>query len=372
MKSEVLQNILPANEKNLHTLVESKQIHSIESFLNGETKCSLKIKTREGKIVQNKAKDFFTEEEISQIKNYFELNDIFNRIIQHSNRNDNFVYDSELTTQIASLLKIPFSDKHKSDYTEFWLHHVINKILELIAISDEINDLTINCLNASSLELNLFKSKLKSLIILITSQKEMSLVPVIRPTLKGAYNNYEITVSNLPVWNFNSSLEPPKTVLPKENWIVYNNQLKIRSSLLENLDLQLDLFHRIYSTFNKLTTNEQDYNSIETVNFTIENLRLNLGDGVVYTMMVQLLKSKPKQGSEDIGDWILRFWKTLKIILSNYLKSPRYINALKMFKMFKKIENSKQEFTYPILDEKIITDFIEAIDEEMLSNENNT
>jgi hypothetical protein len=369
MRLEEVSYEIPPIEKNLHTIVESKQIHSIESFLNGETKCSLKIKTREGKIVQNKSKNFFTEEEISQIKNYFELNDIFNIIIEHSFKNDNFVYDNKLTNQIAQLLNIPFPDRHKYDYTEFWLHHVINKINELIGISDEINDLTVNCLNADSLEINKYKYQLQNLIQLINSQKESSLVPVIRPTVKGAYSDYQIIITNLPFWHFSSNLVPPKTMLPEEKWIVYRSQLKIMGSLLENLDLQLDLFHRIYSTFNKLTVNELDYNSIESVDFTIENLGLKPSDGTGYLIISELLKTKPTHGSEDLENWIIEFWNNLKNILKNYLKTPQYHNAVKMFQKFNKVEHGKQEFFYPILDEKIITDFIEAINDEILSKD---
>jgi hypothetical protein len=357
-------------KKSLATIVDSKPIHSWQSIWDEEAKYRLRIKTREGKIIQNKSKKFFLEAEVSKIKKYFELSDIFSIIITHSQINDNFVFNQNLTHKIAKLLEIPFNGQYKSDYSEFWLNIIIKKIEDLILISDEIYNLTNNCLNASELNINSFRSELVELVNLIMNQKEHSLIPVNRPIIKGASRHYQIIISNHPAYEFNNIPIPPKINSHSGEWSSYRNELNISAAALENLDLQLDLFHRIYRTFNRLIVNGLDYHTSEAVNYTIENLHLQPSDKINYALIKDLQINKPQDNSAEINNWIESFWKAIKIILADYLKSEEYISATETFKKFNKLEIRETNFQYPVLNEVVIEDFINSIDEEISSFHN--
>jgi hypothetical protein len=346
------------------TVIETKQVRRIDAIITGEKKFAITIRTENGNII-NKAKEFLSEEELETIKEFCKLKDIFSKIIEQAYLQDNFVYEDAITLEYSKLLNIPFSNSGRHENVEFWLNSVVNKIEEVISLAKKI-ELLNKLKGLESLQIPKFIEELNNLKTQINNQDYATLIPPTGPTLKGAHFDYEIISSNTPTWKFTSNLKPPKTALPSEAWTVYRYRLNILASYLENLQLQLDKFHRIYKTSNILLLNGSDYLSLDTIKLTIEKLSLKPTEGIGFSLIEKIMLRKPESASkQDTDKWAKEFWKTIIVILKNYLRTPEYLNAKKMFSFFHKLPTEEKIFNYPILKDDVIENFITAIEEEI-------
>jgi len=381
---EPLKNQL---EKNENTLII--QTRSLTSTFFGTDEFMLTIVQSDGRKMKSKNETYFSQEMIDDIKKYLKNLDSFKELINIARSKDGFVYDSKLSSSFADKLGVIINNPDDpKELKDFWYKTVFPLIDKIISDTEEWSKLFETKMDRNIIEKEKITSELDSIKSLILTQEKLSLIPVRPPKVISDSYGYHIDINNRTIYTYGTLIPAPKIKIEKEEefkqlelfdinffieWEEYKNKLDELVLKLNNLNLQLEKYHKILRGFNILIISDHSYLSLESVEIDCKiigfNPLSNIQDTSSQILTIPALKSlwkeKPEKDSDRFENWAKSFWVIFGRFLEKYMNSPELGSAIETMKTFSKVEDVDSEYKYPFFDKSVIAGYIRDIKEEI-------
>jgi hypothetical protein len=369
------------------TLVKETRSFGRTFFDNDEF--TLTIAHSDGRKMKSKNETYFSIETIEEIKKYFKNLDSFKALINIARTKDGFVYDSKLSSSFADKLGVIINNPNDlQELKVFWGETVFPLIDEIIGDTEKWSTLFETKMDQNIVDKEKITNELDSIKFLILTQEKLSLIPVRPPKVISDSYGYHIDINNTAIYAYSALIPVPKIKIEKEEefkqlelfdinfiieWEEYKNKLEELVSKLNNLNLQLEKYHKILRGFNILIIGGNSYLSLESVEIACKIIGYNplsnkQGTNSQISMMpalISLWEEKPEKDSEKFENWAKSFWLIFIMFLEKYMNSQELDSAVETMKTFSKVENVDSEYKYPFFDKSMIAGYISDIKEEI-------
>jgi hypothetical protein len=369
------------------TLVKEARSFGRTFFDNDEY--SLTVARSDGRKMKSQNETYFSIETIEEIKKYFQYLDSFKALINIARTKDTFVYDSKLSSSFANKLGVIINNPNDlQELKVFWGEIVFPLIDKIIEDTEKWSALFETKMDQNIVDKEKITNELDSIKFLILTQKKLSLIPVRPPKVVSDSYGYHIHINNTAIFTHDDSIIVPKIKIEKEvefkqlelfdinfmiEWEEYKNKLEEFVSKLNNLNLQLEKYHKILRGFNILIISDNSLLSLESIEIACKIIgydpssKKQVANNQISMIpaLISLWEEKPEKDTEKFENWAKSFWLIFIRFLDVYMNSPELDSAVKTMKTFNKVEDVNSEYKYPFFDKTMIQGYISDIKEEI-------
>jgi len=359
------------------TLVKEARSFGRTFFDNDEY--SLTVAHSDGRKMKSQNETYFSMETIEEIKKYFKYLDSFKALINIARTKDAFVYDSKLSSSFANKLGVIINNPNDlQELKVFWSETVFPLIDKIIEDTEKWSALFETKMDQNIVDKEKITNELNSIKFLILTQEKLSLIPVRPPKVVSDSYGYHIDISIIvPKIKIEKEVEFKQLELFDINfmieWEEYKNKLEEFVSKLNNLNLQLEKYHKILRGFNILIISDNSLLSLESIEIACKIIgydpssKKQVANNQISMIpaLISLWEEKPEKDTEKFENWAKSFWLIFIRFLEVYMDSPELDSAVKTMKTFNKVEDVNSEYKYPFFDKTMIQGYISDIKEEI-------